>query len=442
MAGPRWFEDPAEGERLGDPPAGLAGAVSRMLDGLAPAVVAPATGRIDAAASAVIVPHPTIPGCRLVVQLAEWSSSVACWWSVGSDWRAQAGSPGLFAEFPLRPDGVARAVAWLERELRRPVAVRGRSYGLVVRRWWALAGEGGELVVHRGWVPAWRAGQGDGASLAGLLAGPGSWMLRVAVVAALARWLLAALTPGLLDLPWPLWAARLLDTAAFAALLAWFGTAAAARPGRVRVPMWAGLLLATLGAALTFLPESGGPVPATPELLLGTLPTLLGAAAVACFLVAFLGLPGREAGGRPWPRPLPALAGLAWGIDAAVGLWWLAQFEPAAPDEAALLWPGVLLSAGRAAATGSAIALAFVVADRRPAMARAGLAGAILLVLAWSLTLQLGISWLVPLLPQALGWLILSAPVLLTGFAGTALVAVAAAAPQAPSRATVSRRGR
>ena len=66
--------------------------------------------------------------------------------------------------------------------------------------------------------------------------------------------------------------------------------------------------------------------------------------------------------------------------------------------------------------------------------ARAGLAGAILLVVAWSLALQLGIGWLVPLLPQALGAVVLSAPVLLAGFAGTALVAVAAAAPQAPSR--------
>ena len=438
MSGPRWFEDPAEGQRPGEPLAGLAGAVSRMLDGLTPPAVAPATGRIDAAASAMIVPHPTIPGCRLVIQLAEWSSSVACWWAVGSDWRAQAGPPELFAEFPLRPDGIARAVAWLERELRRPAAVRARSYGLVRRQRWVLAIDGGELVVRRNWVPAWRDGKGDEAALAGMLAGPGSWLLRLAVAAALARWLLAALTPGPLDLPWPLWAARLLDTAAFAALLTWFGTAAAGRPARVRVPMRAGLLLATLGAALTLLPEPGGPAPATRELLLGTLPTLLGAAAVACYLVAFLGLPGRAAPGRPWPRLLPAVAGLAWGIDTAVGLWWLAQFEPATPEEAVLLWPGVLLSAGRAAAAGSAVVLAFVIADRRPAMARpaarAGLAGAILLVLAWSLTLQLGISWLVPLLPQTLGSVVLSAPVLLTGFAGTALVAVAAAAPQAPSR--------
>ena len=87
----RWFEDPAEGERLGDPLARLAGAVSRMLDGLPPAA-APPPGRVAAAASALILPHPLVPGCRLVIQLAEWSSSVACWWSAGDDWRA---NPGL-----------------------------------------------------------------------------------------------------------------------------------------------------------------------------------------------------------------------------------------------------------------------------------------------------------------------------------------------------------
>ena len=60
--GMRWFEDPAEGERPGEPLARLAGAVSRMLDGLAPPAVAPASGRVDAAASAVLLPHPPSPG--------------------------------------------------------------------------------------------------------------------------------------------------------------------------------------------------------------------------------------------------------------------------------------------------------------------------------------------------------------------------------------------
>jgi hypothetical protein len=438
-----WFEDPAEGERLGDPLARLAGAVSRMLDGLPPAA-APPPGRVAAAASAVILPHPAVPGCRLVIQLAEWSASVACWWSAGDDWRAHPGDPALFAEFPLRPGGIDRAVAWLERELRRPVAARARSYGPVHRRQWALATDGGELVVRQDWVPAWRDRDRGGAALAGTLAGPGSWLLGVAVAAALARWLLAALTPALLGASWLHRAAQVLDTAAFAALLGWFAVPAARRPARVRVPMLAGLVLATLGAALTLLPEPSwvaapdGSAPPAPELLLSALPTLLGAAAVACYLTAFLGLPGRAESGPPWPRLLPAVAGLAWGIDSAVGLWWLARFEPAAPDEAALLWPGVLLSAGRAAATGLAVVLTFVAVDRRPAMARpaarAGLAGGILLVLAWSLSLQLGTSWLVPLIPQTLAAVVLGAPVLLAWFAGTALVAVAAAATQAQSR--------
>jgi hypothetical protein len=42
--GTRWFEDPAEGERLGDPRARLAGAVSRTLDGLPPAAAHPPGG--------------------------------------------------------------------------------------------------------------------------------------------------------------------------------------------------------------------------------------------------------------------------------------------------------------------------------------------------------------------------------------------------------------
>jgi hypothetical protein len=66
--------------------------------------------------------------------------------------------------------------------------------------------------------------------------------------------------------------------------------------------------------------------------------------------------------------------------------------------------------------------------------ARAGLAGALLLVLAWSFSLQLVINRLVPHLPQTLGSAIFGAPVLLAGFTGTALLAVAAAAPQTPSR--------
>ena len=310
----------------------------------------------------MLLPHPPVPGCRLVVQLAEWSSSVACWWSVGSDWQAQPGAPELFAEFPLRPDGIDRAVAWLERELRRPVTTRARSFGPVRARRWALATDGGELVVRQEWVPAWRDGDEGGAALAGALPGPGSWLLGVAVAAALARWLLAALTPELLGLPWLDRAAQVLDLAAFAALLAWFGVAAAGRPGRVRAPMRAGLLLATLGAALALLPlpavdglaAPDGSGPATAGLIPRlSLPSLLGAAAVACYLVAFLGLPA-PGGAAALAALLPVVAGLAWGADAAVGLWWLAQFEPAGLDEAVLRWPGVLLSAARVTAVGLA----------------------------------------------------------------------------------------
>jgi hypothetical protein len=121
-----------------------------------------------------------------------------------------------------------------------------------------------------------------------------------------------------------------------------------------------------------------------------------------------------------------------------VGLGWLVRFEPV-PGEEALVWQGVSVWILRGAAVGLAIVLAFVVLDRRPGLsrpaARAGLAGAVLLALAWSLAVQLATSWLVPLLPAAL-WPGLSvAPVVLAGFAGTALLAVAAAAPQTRSPA-------
>jgi hypothetical protein len=439
--GMRWFEDPAEGERLGDQLVRLTAAVSRMLDGLGSPAVAPGTGRVAAADSAVLLPLTAVPGGRLVVQVAEWSSSVACWWSLGGDWRAHPGAPELFAEFPLEPDGTARALAWLERELRRPVVIRSRGSWLARRqRWVVTADDGAELVIRRRWLPGW-GGAADGG--AGLVPGTGSWLLGAAVAAAGARWLLAALTPELLGASWLDWAARVLDLAAFAALLVWFNLAAAGRPARLRAPMRAGLLLAALSVGVALLPGAGElpPVADAPRALglmvPGWLPSLLGAAAVACYLVAFLGLPA-PAARPPWPRVLPVVAGLALAADAAVGLWWLAWFEPASPDEAVLLWPGVLLSAARVAAAGLAVVLVFVVADRRPALARpaarAGLAGALLLVLAWSFSLQLLISWLVPQLPPTLGSAIFGAPVLLAPFAGTALLAVAAAAPQTASR--------
>jgi hypothetical protein len=285
----------------------------------------------------------------------------------------------------------------------------------------------------------------DRAALAGLVTGPWAWLLRVAAAAAVTRWLLAAVAPAVLDLSLSRWAAPALEVAALAALLGWFALAGAGRPARVRGLMLAGLLLSILAAALVLLPSAGeAPSAADPParvvrlMLAGTLPSLLAAAAIGCFLLAFLRLPAAATTRPPWPRSLPAVAGLAWGIDAAVGLWWLARFEPASPDQAALLWPEVLLSAARMAAVGLAVVLAFAVPTRRPPLtrpaARAALAGALLLVLAWSLLPQLAATWLVPVLPLALGAAIFSAPVLLASFAGTALLTVAAAAPPARSR--------
>jgi hypothetical protein len=385
-----------------------------------------------------------------VVQVAAWSSSVGCWWSVGADPRAGPANLELAAELALQPDGLTRAVAWLERELRRPVVVQDRHYGLARHRRWAVVlDDGYELPLRHRWLPG-GADKERGRAPAGLLPGPRSWLLGLAAAAAVARWALAALTLLLLGAAWTGPAARALDLIAAAALLTWFWGAAGQRPSRVWAPMLAGLVLATLGAglALPLGPAEWAPPGDSARSALGLflreeLPTLLGVAALACYLSAFLGLPGRTAPRPPWPRALPVAAGLAWGLDLAVGLWLLARFE-SAPGEAALAWYGVLVVAMRAAAVGLALVLGFVLLDRRPGLPRpaagAGLAGAALLVLAWSLAVQLALSWLVPHLPQVLMPGFSVAPAVLGGFAGTALLAVAAAAPQTRSSADGSPR--
>jgi hypothetical protein len=175
-------------------------------------------------------------------------------------------------------------VAWLERELRRPVAARSRSYGPVRRqRWVVVADDGAELTLRQRWLPAWRGAGEGGAAPAGLGPGPGSGLLGAAVAAAVARSLLAVLTPALLGASWLHWAARVLDVAAFAALLAWFRAAGGGRPARLRAPMRAGLLLAILGAALVLLSGSGdlpspsdSPARVLRLVLLGSLPSLPG----------------------------------------------------------------------------------------------------------------------------------------------------------------------
>jgi hypothetical protein len=232
----QWFADPADGERLDGTLLRLVGAASRMLDGLVRPPVAPGTGRIDAAASAVVLPHAAVPGCSLVVQVAGWSSSVGCWWSVGTDQLAGPANLELATELPLQPDGLIRAVAWLERELQRPVAARDRRYGLARRRRWAVVlDDGYELPIRHRWllgggaaesggggmVPGAAARGGvageaaalGGTALAGVLPGPGAWLLGLAVAAALVlawsvtiqvatSWLVPhlpqALVPGLL----------------------------------------------------------------------------------------------------------------------------------------------------------------------------------------------------------------------------------------------------
>ena len=117
----RWFGDPAETAALGATLAQLVEDVSRLLDRLEAVPVTPGAARVDAEAAAVVLPLHQVPGASLVVQVAEWSSSVGCWWSAAADPMTGPAAQELFAEFALWPNGPDRAVVWLERELARPV---------------------------------------------------------------------------------------------------------------------------------------------------------------------------------------------------------------------------------------------------------------------------------------------------------------------------------
>jgi hypothetical protein len=275
--------------------------------------------------------------------------------------------------------------------------------------------------------------------LAGSGRGQDRWLLGVAVAAAGLLWALNVAGPQLIGGGWPVRAGWALHVLAFAGLLVWFGVAGLDRPPRVRIPMLAGLLLATLASAgrLVFQESAELPSPSdsVPELLSrfagGWVPALLGMAAVACYLAAFLGLPGRATLRPPWPRALPVAAGLAWGTDLAMGLTWLAWVGPIEETGASTTWYSLLLLIPRAVALGLVIVLAFVVRDRRAGglarrPARTGLTGAVLLALGLSVLTQTAVAYLVPLLPQVVGQALFGAAFILLEFAGTALLTVAA----------------
>jgi hypothetical protein len=466
----RWFRDLPDDEALSPSLRQLVGGIAKVLDRLRPPAVAPGSGCVVPDVPAVVVPHARIPGCSLVLQVSDWSSSVGCWWSERADPRQGPPTLELFAEFPLRPDGITRAVAWFAQELRRPLVEQVRRYGIVCRREWRVVlDDDYQVSISREWLPWWRrprwAHKAVEERAAGWLAAPARreegedaaagedvgltgdrWLLGAAGIAAAAAWILAVSSPELAAAAWVAPTVRVLRVAAFAMLFTWFGVAALDHPPRLRVPMLVGLGLSTLRLGLGFLAASAA-LPSGTESALRTLgmflrgwwPDLLGIVALACYLVAFLGMPRRESPRPSWPRVLP-VAVLVCLADLAVGLRWLAPVAPAPGAKPMLPLLGVLVVAGRALAAGIAIALLLVVLDRRAGMVagavRAGVAGGALLAVAWGNMVEVGLARLAGLLrPALLAYAILSAPFGLALFAGTALVAFAAAqAPAAPSQ--------
>jgi hypothetical protein len=449
--GRRWFGDPANEAVLGAALVRLVEDVSRLLDRLEAGPVAPGAAQVDPEAAAVVLPLRRVPGASLVVQVAAWSSSIGCWWSTAGDPTTAPAAEELFVELPLHPDGSGRAVAWLERELRRPVTEREHGYRVARRRVWSVVlDDGRELAVGSRWLPGWTAPgselpvaaaaergpvPGSGVAVAtGAAWGPvpGAGLLVGAVGAAAASWVLAAATPTLFWVSWAGGAVGVLSLAAFALLLAWFRVAGSGRPARVRVPMLAGLGLATLGQAVQLLarstraPSLDDPAGQAFALALrGSLPSLLATAALACWLAAILGLPGR---GRV-PAWLPVAAGVGWTLDIVVGLGWLLAAARDHPSEA-LAWSGAPTVALREAALALAVLLLLAVIDRRPATGRATLPGAILLVVANSFAVQGGVSTLVGVLPLLLGFALAGTVTLAAWFGGAALLAVATRQPE------------
>jgi hypothetical protein len=229
-----------------------------------------------------------------------------------------------------------------------------------------------------------------------------------------------------------------LGLATFALLLTWFRVAAPDQPARVRVPMLTGLGLATLGQAVQLLAgATSAPPPDDPAgqtfglVLRASLPSLLATASLACWLAAILSLPGR---GRV-PAWLPVAAGACWTLDIVVGLGWLLAAARDHPAEA-LAWYDAPTVALREAALALVVLLLLAVVDRRPTTARAGLAGAVLLVMANSFAIQAGVSAVAGLGPQLL-WFAVAGTVTLAAWSGGAVlltVAVAHPTSQDPAR--------
>jgi hypothetical protein len=445
------------------------GGIAKVLDRLRPPAVAPGSVFVVPDLPAVVVPHARISGCSLVLQVSDWSSSVGCWWSERADPHQGPSTLELFAEFPLRPDGITRAVAWFAQELRRPLVEQVRRYGIVCQRdWLVVLDDDYQLSISREWLPWWQrprwAQKAVEERAAGWLAAPpghqkredaaavgdasltgDNWLLGLTGTAAVAAWVLLVSWPEVAGATWVPLTVRVVRVAAIALLFTWFGVAALDQPLRVRAPMLAGLGLSMLRLGLGFLAESAA-LPSGTESALRTLgmflqgwwPDLLGVGALACYLVAFVGMPRRELLRQGWLPVLP-VAVLACLADLAVGLRWLAPVVLASGTKPTLTLLGLLEVAGRAVAVGIAIALSLVVLDRRAGMAaravRTGVAGGALLALAGGNMVVTGLAWLPGLPSLLLTRAILSAPLGLAFFAGTALVVFAAAqAPVAPSQ--------
>jgi hypothetical protein len=113
----RWLGDLPDDQALDPSLRQLVGGIAKVLDRLRPPAVVAGSVFVVPDVPAVVVPHARIPGCSLVLQVSDWSSSVGCWWSERTDPRQGPPTPtaGKPAAVSGRPAGDVSRLPGLRR---------------------------------------------------------------------------------------------------------------------------------------------------------------------------------------------------------------------------------------------------------------------------------------------------------------------------------------